>query len=80
MSDDFIDNALIGVASTLIVGALLALVAVLAWLVIVLFGGYEYDYRCREGVVESRYELFKSVPIGGWGPVDDDPVGACHER
>lgn len=40
-------------------------------------GSYHYDYRCTDGVVESR-QVFNGVgPLGGFDPIDGDPVGAC---
>lgn len=43
-------------------------------------GQKEYDYRCKEGVTESREEIF-GVPIGSYAPLDGDAVASsCNAK
>lgn len=40
-------------------------------------GSYHYEYRCINNVVESRQIVNGIGPLGGFDPIDGDPVGAC---
>ena len=58
----------------LIAGAVLF---TLAFMFTFFSGTYGYEYRCTENVVERRLEWWGGIPIGGFDPVDGDPVGGC---
>ena len=47
------------------------------WLAAVLTGNTHYEYRCVDGVKESR-EVIWGVGFGAFSPVDGDPAGACN--
>jgi hypothetical protein len=47
----------------------------IVWFAAIFTGQREYDYRCKEGVTESRAEIF-GVAFGSFRPLDGDAVAS----
>ncbi len=66
----------IGIGAVLVVTAVV--VGLFLFLATLFTGTYSYEYRCTDHVVEKRLEWWGFVPMGGFEPIDGDPVGGCQ--
>lgn len=78
--EKFIIGVVLAFFGPIVIGLCLLLAGLMVAGVGEVTGNASYDYRCTNGIIESRYNLW-DTPVGSWSPEQRDTVGIidCDE-